>query len=174
MSTSLSRTNSGDECLIDCGTTNTILQHAKFFSELKPTQKPVGTISGFSNIIEGSGIAHITLSSGTKLKIDDALYSSKSRRNLLSFKDIRKNGYHIKTIELNHIEYLQIVSHIHGQEIVHEQLKALSSGLYSVNINPVESYMIQNQKIMDKDTFLKWHDRLGHPGSIMMRKMINS
>lgn len=111
MSASTSRTNSGDECLVDCGTTNTILQNAKYFSELKPTQKPVGTISGFSNIIEGSGIAHITLQSGTQLKIDDTLYSSKSRRNLLSFRDIRKNGYHIKTIQSNNTECLQIVSH---------------------------------------------------------------
>ena len=37
------------------------------------------------------------LPKGTKLCIDDALYSSKSSRNLLSFKDIRYNGYHIET-----------------------------------------------------------------------------
>ena len=37
------------------------------------------------------------LPNGTKLCIDDALYSSKSRRNLLSFKDICYNSYHIET-----------------------------------------------------------------------------
>jgi hypothetical protein len=33
----------------------------------------------------------------TKLYIDDVLYYSKSRKNLLSFKDMRYNGYHIET-----------------------------------------------------------------------------
>ena len=74
MSTSSSRAFSGDECLIDSGSTNTILQHTKFFSELLPTQKPVGTISGVSNIIEGSGIAHITLSSQKLVSKDFRLY----------------------------------------------------------------------------------------------------
>ena len=38
------------------------------------------------------------LPNGTRFHINDALYYSKSTRNLLSFKDIRKNGYHIKTM----------------------------------------------------------------------------
>ena len=96
MYTSSSRAVIGDECLIDSGSTNTILKHTKFFNELSPAQTPVGTISGVSNLIEGSGRAQIILSSGTQLIINNALYSSKSRRNLLSFKDIRKNGYHLK------------------------------------------------------------------------------
>jgi hypothetical protein len=37
------------------------------------------------------------LSKGIKICIDDALYFSKSRRNLLSFEDKRSNGYHIET-----------------------------------------------------------------------------
>ncbi|GAV75933.1 hypothetical protein CFOL_v3_19409 [Cephalotus follicularis] len=35
------------------------------------------------------------------MRITDALYSTKSRRNLLSFKDIRRNGYHIETTNEN-------------------------------------------------------------------------
>ena len=34
--------------------------------------------------------------------------------------------------------------------------------------------MVSNQKLLDKDTFNIWHDRLGHPGSIMMRRIIKS
>ncbi|XP_021986365.1 uncharacterized protein LOC110882725 [Helianthus annuus] len=88
MYTSSSRAIIGDECLVDSGSTNTILKDMKIFSELSPAETPIGTISGVSNLIEGSGRAHIILSSGTQLTIDNALFSSKSRRNLLSFKDI--------------------------------------------------------------------------------------
>ena len=31
---------------------------------------------------------------------DKRLYSNKSRKNLLSFKDIRRNGYHIETMKI--------------------------------------------------------------------------
>lgn len=48
----------------------------------------VSIISRSTNIIEGFGKANILLLGGTKLHIDNALYSSKSHRNLLSFKDI--------------------------------------------------------------------------------------
>ncbi|MFS7988696.1 putative GAG-pre-integrase domain-containing protein [Helianthus anomalus] len=34
--------------------------------------------------------------------------------------------------------------------------------------------MVSNQKLLDKDTFNIWHERLGHPGSIMMRRIIKS
>ena len=37
------------------------------------------------------------LTNGTRSHINDALYSSKSRINFLSFKDIRRIGYHIKS-----------------------------------------------------------------------------
>ncbi|KAJ9561314.1 hypothetical protein OSB04_006474 [Centaurea solstitialis] len=32
--------------------------------------------------------------------------------------------------------------------------------------------MVINQKFMDRENFILWHDRLGHPGSVMMRKII--
>jgi hypothetical protein len=95
-----------DECLVHSGTTNIILKSKKYFSQLCPAETYVNTISGISNLIEGSGRAYILLPEGTKLIINDALYSSKSRRNLLSFKDIRRNGYHIETMTENNIEYL--------------------------------------------------------------------
>ena len=48
----------------------------------------MNTISGSAKLTEGSGRANILLPGGTKIHIDDALYSTKSQRNLLSFKDI--------------------------------------------------------------------------------------
>ena len=46
-----------------------------------------------------------------------------------------------------------------------EKLSAFSSRLYHTTIKPIESYVVVNQKFND-------HDRLGHPGSSMMRRII--
>ena len=46
---------------------------------------------------------------GTRFIIDNVLFSTKSRINLLSFKDIRRNGHHIETVNDNGIKYLHII-----------------------------------------------------------------
>ena len=81
----------GDACLADCATTHTILRDKKYFSNFTLAQSNVHTISGPINLIKGSDKATIILPKGTKLQIEDALYSNKSNRNLLNFKDIRRN-----------------------------------------------------------------------------------
>ena len=88
----------GDVCLTDCVTTHTIFREKIYFFNLITTNTSVSTISGTSILIEGSGRGNIVLPNRTRFHINDALYSSKSRRNLLSFKDIRRNGYHIETM----------------------------------------------------------------------------
>ena len=70
----------------------------RYFLDLTLKNPNLCTIYGTTNLIEGSGRANIMLPSGTRFHINDALYSSKSKRNLLSFKDIRRNGYHIETM----------------------------------------------------------------------------
>ena len=50
-------------------------------------------------MIKGLGKANIVLPNNTRLSIKDALYSPESRKNLLNFKDICTNGYHIETID---------------------------------------------------------------------------
>ena len=91
----------GDACLVDCSTTHTILHDKKYFSNLTLVPFNVQTISSLVDLIKGSERATIVLPDGTKFQIDDALYSNKSNRNLLSFKDIRQNGYHIETMNHN-------------------------------------------------------------------------
>lgn len=80
--------NAGDICIPNSGTTHTIFQHKKYFSELKPTKKIVNTISGPVDLIEGTGKDSFTLLNGTKFYINDVLFLPRSKRNLLSFKDI--------------------------------------------------------------------------------------
>ncbi|CAA7024739.1 unnamed protein product [Microthlaspi erraticum] len=132
----------------------------------------VSTVMGSANIIEGSGRAYIVLPMGTKLEISDALYSPKSNRNLLSFKDIRKNGYHIETMSEGDVEYLHITSNTQGSKKIVERLPAFSTGLYHTNISTIEANVVVNQKFTEN--FIVWHDRLGHPGTTMMRKIITN
>ena len=60
-------------------------------------------------MIVGLGRATITLPMGTQLEIKDALMYPDSTRTLLSFKDIRKNGFHTETHSINNEEFLLII-----------------------------------------------------------------
>ena len=61
---------------------------------------------------------------------------------------------------------------ISGNKNVLEILPVLSSGLYYTRIRMVESHVIENKRC--DNTFKVWHDRLDHPGSIMMRRVIET
>ena len=82
----------------------------------------MSTISGTATLIEGSGIANIVLTNGTRFHINDALYSSKFTKNLISFKDIRRNRYHIETIVEGNRKCLYINSVVYGKKIIMEKL----------------------------------------------------
>ena len=129
-----------DACLVDCATIHTILCDKKYFSNLNLVPFNVQTISGIVNLIKGSERATIVLPNGTKFQIDNALYSNKSNQNLLSFKDIRQNGYHIETMNHNGNEYLLITR----QKKNLEQLISSSYGLYQTTIRPLEFHVFMN------------------------------
>ena len=97
--------NEDDECLAYCATTHTILQDKRYFLELTLIKVNVSIIFGTTNLVEGFEKANIMLLNGTRFHINDALYSSKSRRNLPSFKDIRRNRYHIETMNEGNVKY---------------------------------------------------------------------
>ncbi|GAV56630.1 hypothetical protein CFOL_v3_00172 [Cephalotus follicularis] len=62
---------------------------------------------------------------GTQIRIIDTLYSIKSRRNLLSFKDIPLNSYHIETTNENGKKYLYINGNASGRKQILEKLSRL-------------------------------------------------
>jgi len=99
--------------------------------------------------------------------IDDALYSSKSRRNLISFKDIRLNSYLVETTNECSDEYLYITQIISVQKLILEKVSTFFSGLYYTIIRTIESEVVMHQKCSDPNIFMLWHDRLGHPKTIM-------
>ena len=53
-----------------------------------------------------------------------------------------------------------------------EKLSAFFFGLYHTTIKFIESYVVVNQKFNNPKVFVLWHDMLGHPGSSMMRRII--
>ena len=74
-----------DVCLLDSATTRSILHDKEYFTNLTLRNANIHTISRLVKIIEGSGHAIIMLPNGTTLHLEDALLSSRSNRNLLSF-----------------------------------------------------------------------------------------
>ena len=90
--------NGGYVCLVVYATTHTILRDKIYFLDLTLTNANVSTISGTKNLIECSRRANIMLPNDTRFHSNNASYSSKSTRNLLSFKDICKNVYHFETM----------------------------------------------------------------------------
>ena len=53
-------------------------------------------------------------------------------------------------------------------------MASLSCGLYQTTIRPIESHAIINQKFNDSKAFILWHERLGHPGFSMMRRIVTN
>ncbi|KAG4152580.1 hypothetical protein ERO13_D04G130650v2, partial [Gossypium hirsutum] len=104
----------------------------------------INTISSSSKLIEGSGRTILLLPKGTKFVIDDVLFSTKFQRNLLSFKDIRINGYYTETMNEKNIEYLYITNVECGKKCVLERLPAFSSGLYYTHISAIEAHITTN------------------------------
>ena len=125
--------NEDDVCLTNCTTTHIILWDKRCFIELTITKANVSTISNTIDLVEGSERANIMLPNETRFFISDALYSSKSRRNLLSFKDIRRNGYHIKNMNEGNVKYLYITSVISSQKLTVEKLSNFFLWVVSYN-----------------------------------------
>jgi peptide/histidine transporter 3/4 len=160
-------------CLVDSATTNSILRELKYFQTLKKMNGDILTIAGRDTVIVGTGRAIFTLPNGTQVIIEDALLYPDSSRTLISYRDIRKNGFHIETHEDNKEEYLLFTKDYgYGKQVL-EKIPSLSSELYYTYIKPVE-HVVYKVIFQNVDAFQTWHDRLGHPGIGMMRKITSN
>ena len=84
--------------LVNSATTNTILRDKKYFSYLGPMMtKHITTVTGSHLISYQIGEACLIMSGGTYIRISRIVYLPMSTRNLLSFQDIRRNGFHLCT-----------------------------------------------------------------------------
>ena len=161
-----------DILIVDSGSSHTILRDKRYFINLTLRNANISTIAGIASLIEGYGQAHVLLPNGTHLEISDALYSPSSKRSLLSFKDIRLNGFHVETKGEGNREFLHITEIAQGHKRVLETIPALSTGLYHTKINMIEANLAMNKEFIEE--FTLWHDRLDHPGHNMMRKLMIS
>ena len=90
-------------------------------------------------MINGSENATIMLSNGIILHIENALLSTKTKRNLLSFKDVRHNRYNLETIIEADINCLYIISYKMGIKTIHEKNKSFN---FETVLCPHKSYRI--------------------------------
>ena len=72
------------------------------------------------------------------------------------------------------VEYLNITKISSEKKYVLEKLLELSYCLYYTSLKKNETYMVVERKFTNHNNFIIWHDWLGHPGSVMMQKIINS
>ena len=87
-----------DDYLLNSVTIYSILRDKRYFSNLTLRKVNVHSISGPVMIIEGFRKAMIILHNGTILLQEDVLLSSRLKKNLFSFPNVRRNGYHFETI----------------------------------------------------------------------------
>src|SRR5690606_20779795 len=161
--------NDMEVIIVDSGSRHTILRDKRYFLDLTLRNANISTIAGIASLIEGHGQANILMPKGTYLDISNALYSPSSKRNLLSFKDIRQNGFHIETVGEGNKEFLQIYQLTHGYKKVVETTPALSTGLYHMWIRMIEATVAVNKKFTE--SFTPGQARLGHPGHDMRATM---
>jgi hypothetical protein len=160
-------------CLVDSYITNTILRKTKYFQTLTKRTENIMTIARHDTCIVGSEKATIILHMGTQVTIENALLYLDSTRTLLSYRDIRKNGLHIVTHEENNKESLPVTkTNGDGYDIL-ERIPSLPSGLYYTYIKLVP-HIVYKVIFHNVDAFQIWHDKPGHPGVGMMRKIIGN
>jgi hypothetical protein len=82
---------------VDNCTINAILREIKYFQNLTKSKGNVTIIICRDIMIVGSDWATLILPMGTQLIILDALLYPDSTCTLLSYKDIRRNGFHVET-----------------------------------------------------------------------------
>jgi hypothetical protein len=79
----------------------------------------------------------------------------------------------VETYEENKEEFLLFTKDIRQGKETLEKVPSLPCGLYCTYIKPVP-YVAYKVIFQNVDTFQTWHDRLGHRGVRMMRKIIGN
>ena len=161
-------------CLIDSAATNSILRETKYFQTLQKRTKNITTVAGSNGRIVGSGRAIVVLPNATRIIIEEAFLYPGATHTLLTFKDIRRSGYHVATACERGAEYLYITETDGCETKVVEKAQGTSSGLYYSNIKPPPEFVAMSTIFKNPESFRIWHERLGHPGLRMMRNIINS
>ena len=116
----------------------------------------------------------MVLPDDTRIFIEEAFMYPGAEHNLLTFKDIRRSGYHVSTACENGDEYLYLTESDEAKIKVVEKAPCTSSGLYYTKIKPSSKFVAMSTIFKNPESFRIWHERLGHPGIRMMRNILNS
>jgi hypothetical protein len=93
---------------------------------------------------------------------------------LLSFKDIRANGFHVETNDEDGEERL-IMTRKHGdQKTVVESFPSIKESLYYTYVKPQSDIAVFKTIFSNQESYRIWHDRLGHPGLNMMQRIVKN
>jgi len=149
--------------LVDSAATNIILRETKYFQALQKKTENITTIVGRNGHIVGSGRAMVVLPNNTSIFIEEAFLYPGGVRTLLTFKDIRRSGYHVTTACENGAEYLYITIEDECGTKVVEKAPGTSSGIYYTKIKPPQEYVAMSTIFKNPESFTIWHERLGHP-----------
>jgi hypothetical protein len=117
--------------------------------------------------------SYYTSSHGTQLTIENALLYLDFTRTLLSYKDIRKNVLHVINYEENNEEFLHIIKKNGDGHDILERIPSLPFGLCYTHIKhvPHVAYKVILQNV---DSFMTWHECLGHLRVGMMGKILGN
>jgi len=83
----------------------------------------------------------VVLPDDTRIFIEEAFLYPGAERNLLTFKDIRRSGYHVSTACENGVEYLYLTESDEAKIKVVEKAPFTSSGLYYTKIKPSSKFV---------------------------------
>lgn len=162
-------------CLVDSASSHVILKDKSFFSKLEvSTSTTIRTVGGNTQIAAGVGTAQVELPNGTVINIANAIFAPEATRNLLSFANFRKNGFHLHTATNGSGK--EVLHLVQGDGMIVEEFIENGNGLYLTSIRPTSpcdsSYSEEGEKSAQKsDKLSLWHDRLGHPGRDMLQRM---
>ena len=105
----------------------------------------------------------VVLPNNTSIFIEEAFLYPGAVRTLLTFKDIRRSGYHATTACENGVEYLYITTADECGTKVVEKASGTSSEIYYTKIKPPQEYVAMSTIFKNPESFTIWHERLGHP-----------
>ena len=98
--------------LLDSATTHTILRSREYFEfeghRATWHTSDIVTIAGRRNFHYREGQARVLLPGATPILCERAMYSSNAPRSLISYRDLRANGIHITTAQVNGEEVLEL------------------------------------------------------------------
>jgi hypothetical protein len=105
----------------------------------------------------------VVLPNNTSIFIEETFLYPGAIRTLLTFKDIRRSGYHVATACENGTKYLYITAADECGTKVVEKAPGTSFGIYYTKVKPPREYVAMSTIFKNPDSFTIWHERLGHP-----------